>query len=137
MKLNRMLVVLSAERTELSAELNAERTCDLQGRLVQDNFSFDRAEGCYKGDKEVSFVVQVENFREVLMLLRMSHDYGQECIMLVDARNKAFLLFNDKRSMVGLGRLQEAFYEPLSEHVDAYTKVGDTYYYVYNFNQEV
>ena len=137
MKLNRMLVVLSAERTEMSAELNAERTGDLEGRLVADNFSYDKAEGCYKGDKEVSFVVQVENFREVLMLLRMSHDYQQECIMLVDARNKAFLLYNDKRSMVGLGRLQTSPCEPLSEYVDAYTKLGDTYYYVYNFNQEV
>lgn len=136
MKLNRMHVVLSAELVGRSAESNAACTAELESRLVADNWPYDVAEGCYKGSKEVSFVVQVASFPEVLMLMRMSQDFEQESVLLVDARNKGYILYNKRSDMTALGRLNESYCDPSSEHVDAYTKIGDTYYYTYNFNQE-
>lgn len=135
MKLNRMHVVLSAELA--GAQDNARNTEFLERRLVADGFNYDPAEGCYKGVTEASFVVQVESFPEVLQLLTISDEFEQESVLLVDARGKGYILYNKKSEMTALGKLMESIYNPVSEHVDAYTKVGDTYYYTYNFNQGV
>lgn len=134
MKLNRLCVVLSACRG-VDATTDALATAELSSRLTHECFEFDRAEGCYKGVKEVSFVVQAGSFQEVLEVMQMSADFEQESVMLVDARNKAYILFNDKPDMVALGKLNESTYEPMSEYVESYTKLGAVYYYTYNFNQ--
>lgn len=134
MKLNRMHVVLSACRTGAD---NQSRTDELESRLLHEDFAYDAAEGCYKGEREASFVVQVRSFPEVLELMQMSQDFQQESVMLVDARGKGYILFNDAPGMVALGAFSTSFTEPLSEYVDAYTKVGDIYYYTYNFHREV
>lgn len=132
MKLNRMHVVLSACRPEAD---NQSRTDEMESRLLHEGYVYDKAEGCYKGVSADSFVVQVESFPEVLMLMRMSQDFQQESVLLVDARNKAYILDNHSSRIDSLGNLTESSWEPSSEHVDAYTKVGDTYYYTYNFSR--
>ena len=133
MKLNRMHVVLSACRPGAD---NQSRTDELESRLLNEDFAYDAAEGCYKDEREASFVVQVRSFPEVLELMKMSQDFQQESVLLVDARGKGYILFNDARGMVALGKFNTAYTDPLSDYVDAYTKIGDTYYYTYNFNQE-
>lgn len=134
MKLNRMHVVLSACLPEAG---NKTRTDEMESRLIHEGYAYDKAEGCYKGAVEDSFVVQVTSFPDVLELMRMSQDFQQESVLLVDARNKAYVLYNHTSRMDYLGALTESNWKPTTEHVDAYTKVGDVYYYTYNFNKEM
>lgn len=136
MKLNRMHVVLSAELSTLTAEQNEDRTEELLQYLESLGMEFDRAEGCYKGVKEASFVVQLSTFQEVPMLMETAQGYGQESILLVDARDKGYIIPLDGAELVPIGKMQTSSFEPTSEYVDAYTKLGGVYYFTYNFDTE-
>ena len=136
MKLNRMYVVLSAELSTLTAEQNAERSGKLRKYLGDTCLDFDVAEGCYKGVKETAFVVQVKTFEVVPLLLETAAEYGQESILLVDSRDKAYLLFAEGTEIIPLGKVQESTAEPASAIVSGYTKLGKRYYYTYDFDQE-
>ncbi|APU00341.1 hypothetical protein fHeYen301_8 [Yersinia phage fHe-Yen3-01] len=128
MKLNRMLVVMSACTSSGSDVANTNK---LRMRLHDEGLRFDEAEGCYKGVAEASFVVQCANFSQVGDLVNMADSYEQESVMLVDARNKAFLLYCKGCTMKSLGYIQMKDMSVPGTALPevAYTKVGDYVYY--------
>ena len=80
--------------TALLTEVAASRL--LNSRIVM---------GCYKGEKELSIRVESKSY---LYCLTMAHEYDQESILLVDDKNKAYLIYlADPTNQVMIGEFVE------------------------------
>ncbi|QOC54390.1 hypothetical protein Atoyac15_26 [Aeromonas phage Atoyac15] len=129
--LNRMYVVISAELSHLSADDNDGRSDDLY-RALTSRFGtngIDEVQGCYKGTLERSFVVQCSDHSDVGSVYNIAQKYSQESVLLVDSRNRAYLLYVESRRLDNLGVLYSSTDVPST---DAWTfnKAAGVYYYV-------
>ncbi|CAK1256730.1 SAM-dependent methyltransferase [Klebsiella phage vB_Kpl_K59PH2] len=131
MKLNKMMVLVSAECAGLHDDDNADRTAELRqwiGNSYRHRFS--SALGKYDGNTENSFLIQVDDFRDVGYIANKAAEMNQESIMIVDARDKAFLYYPATKALEPIGIMLSC---PLSafnaEHHTSYTIIGDIAYY--------
>lgn len=134
MNIQTPFTILSASRSELTAELNAERSDLLERQLAARDLSFKRVEGSYKGEREISFLVLTPDDRAESLVLRLARRYGQESVLHVDANRYAALLFlhpdvggPDVSSVSGVGFWRSAA-QAEAESLEAYTRDGADYY---------
>lgn len=131
LKLNRLLVVMSVERSDLIQQANEQATSRFTTWLTECEYPYDEAIGYYKGAQEKSFVIQCQDFSDVGRLQEEAALAGQECIMIVDARNKAFLYYPEKCQLEQLGYMFQfnRAENPQRELPAACTIMGDEVYY--------
>lgn len=131
MKLNKMMVLVSAECSDLCDSENADRTAELRhwiGNSYRHRFS--SALGKYNGNTENSFLIQVDDFRDVGYIADKAAEMNQESILILDARDKAFLYYPATKALDYIGNMLSC---PLSvfdaEQHPSYTIIGETAYY--------
>ncbi|MCI0561561.1 MAG: hypothetical protein MN733_23990 [Nitrososphaera sp.] len=117
------LVLLSAERSDLSDNQNAQRTQALLHTLIALGFDYQEAEGQYEGWVEKPFAVRlyapIED--DLVKLKRIAFNvFLQDSILLVDTQDKASLLYNNGREQ-DLGNWVEI---PGSRHDEDWTRIG-------------
>lgn len=99
--------------------------CDL---LDDKGLFYLEAEGCYKGEKERSLVIQLHGVNKLPMFLQWAKDFKQESILWVDSYQRALLVYPERPNHSDdVGRWQEVD-ESTALAQDAWTKVGDLYY---------
>ncbi|MCI0564675.1 MAG: hypothetical protein MN733_39915 [Nitrososphaera sp.] len=119
------LVLLSAERSDVSDNQNAQRAQALLHTLIALGFDYQEAEGQYEGKEEKSFAVKLYPpiEEELDKLKRIAFNvFLQDSILVVDTQDRASLLYNDGHSDVYFGNWTE-----LTGHqvVDAAAKKED------------
>lgn len=134
MNIQTPFTILSASRSELTPELNAERSAMLERQLAARDLSFKRVEGSYKGTRETSFLVLTPDDNAESAVTRLARRYGQESVLHVDANRYAVLLFltpdmggPDVASISGVGFWRSAA-QSEAESLEAYTRDGTDYY---------
>ena len=102
-----LIVILSAERAELSASENQDRTTRLAG-LLMDQYGYARVlEGCYKGVKETSFIVDIYTVDKLGILKEIAFGvFGQESILILNTDSSPSLEFADGSSEHLKGKFQ-------------------------------
>lgn len=125
MKLNRMHVIISA----CCGIDDAANTAELENYLKNRNFQYDVATGCYEGDIEPSFIVQIPEFYVVGDLLQQAKKYTQEAILLVDAYDNSFMLYVNTNVIKPLGLMFQTQDVGKAIDRDAYTLSGGVIYY--------
>ena len=127
MNIVRQVVILSAEKNELTPEVNAVRTATLESVLELRNCSYVTADGVYKNSKEKCFVVMVDSQQDIEDLKSLAFlKFGQESVLVQDSNQIAKLEFRDGKK-VELGKLKQTNKEN-AENRDAYTFVDGKYY---------
>lgn len=127
MNISQRVVILSAETLNATVEGNRQRTETLRGCLQDCNMNFSQAVGVYKGKEETSFVVVVRDEEEIEALKGFAFlNFNQESILLQDANQEAYLVFNDGETQ-RLGRLEQVSKEVATKE-DAYTILNGQYY---------
>lgn len=122
------VIILSAERSNLSEDGNFRRTNDLQSRLesmrlLGDIAGFARAVGVWRGHQEESFVVLYDPIRHPMAashLVQLARAYQQDSILMADASRDAMILpICDPDCGGAIGKLRQLYPgEPLP---DGYT----------------
>lgn len=127
MKLNNMHAIISAHLSTQGERTNYIRTMGIKGLLEASGLTFEPAKGMFQGVEEDSFVVQCKDFQEVGVVFGLAEVYQQESVLLLDSRNRAFLLGTDK-SLTSLGYMYQSENKPEGD----YTYLNGTYYYCHN-----
>ena len=130
MRTNTPFVVLSAERTEYTPEVNQWRTQSLESQLSARDLQFRPVLGVYKGHAEASFLVFLPPVPDhaaytLTMLRQLGRRWGQESVLHVDANRLAVLLFTDNRAPIELGAW-ETVSPATAQNADGYTYSPDT-----------
>ncbi len=121
------VVILSAELSTNTNESNRQRTLNLEACLQDCGFSFNKAQGVYKGSIEDSFVVLPKNQEEIESLKDFAFkNFKQESVLLQDANGRAILVYNDGRNEE-IGRLRQVN-PKLVDMLDSYTVLNGTVY---------
>ena len=122
-------VILSAELATNSEAANTMATRNLVSCLVDLGLKYKIVTGCYKGSKEVSFMVMTpceETFETVKDLGLKS--FNQESILFRDYTGDVALYYNNG-DYEQLGTFTQVSEEE-AENVDAFTKVGNAFWIV-------
>jgi len=98
-------VILSAELSTETDESNAARTMQLREALS--GFEFERADGCYKGTREASYIVRCPDERTYGALLLLGRAYSQESVLHVDHGGAAALVFLQDGARLPIGTFQQ------------------------------
>jgi hypothetical protein len=102
----RPLIILSAEKKEVLPEINKRSTENLRGCLHDLGLSFENATGIYNGREEASFVVAINNKEEENAVIDLAFkSFDQECVLIVNKNNEAFLLGSDLKGRTYQGVL--------------------------------
>ena len=125
MNIVQQVVILSAEREELSGGENARRTLGLESVLEGAGLTFKPAKGFYKGSKENSFVVIIPSQAHIEGLLKLAKSFNQESILHQDSNQIARLLYADGR-VEQLGKLVQVTKE-VAQTLDGYTQMDDKF----------
>lgn len=86
-------MIMSADRAEYGADINAERRKLLVRQFEARGLSFKEVEGSYNGTKETSYVIPVHSSGDESLVLTLARRYGQESVLSVDANRFATLLY--------------------------------------------
>lgn len=122
-----MRVFISAEYYKNDEVTNAVYTKFLAKQLRNYGLRFEVAEGCYKGTKEVTFIVNLSNDSDFVKTMKLGAMYNQESILVVDKSNRATLIYVNNGRSEYLGKMVSSL--SLNESkVDAYTKLNDGSY---------
>ena len=124
--------LISGELSTLGNSENSQRSAALKADLIKlvGAKSLKQVRGCYKGAKEVAFVVYCKD-RDAL--IDLAETYNQESILFLDSSRRATLFFIDPRHPDGteyIGRFQEV---PIEEALaaEAYTfDISQNSYYI-------
>ncbi len=120
-----MRIFISAERSELTTEENAERTEVLDNVLTELEFNFESVFGKYEGKNEASFVVYtISRIPELMQLMKR---FEQDSILVVDNNSSGMLIM----SSGALKNLEGRFVKVDSSRVadlSAYSKIDGQYY---------
>lgn len=129
--------IISAKLPRYSDEANAARTRALESQLRGRNLNFLPVQGCYKGQRERSFLVlcdglDTERGRAFNLCALLAERYGQESILYVDGGRYASLAVIKTGGRLGsrevpLGRWREV---ADVEGRDAYTITPDNRYWI-------
>lgn len=135
-RLNDTMIILSAELSTESNIENQNRTNHLEKLLSETGYVYQPAQGCYKGDKERSFIVYVPNqldntlniFREIAFNV-----FNQESILIVDPDRYSGLELSNGEYQALNGKFQHTSKEE-ALNSEAYTRVpsrnGSNYFIV-------
>ena len=85
------IVLISAERPNITEVGNYKRTLDLRQDLINGDFGFKVVNGHYKGRSEISYAVVCLNNEALEELISLSDKYGQDCILYRDENDNARL----------------------------------------------
>jgi hypothetical protein len=101
----RPFYLVSGARDDRTARENLERHVEL-GELLRDNYGWGvkEVEGCYKGMRELSYLVTVPE--PTLVVHVVARLFNQETLILVDEDNQATLIGLDFVSEESLGTFQ-------------------------------
>lgn len=118
-------LTISAAKSNLTSEANAERTADLERTLRQEGIKgVQKVNGQYLGDKETSFNLPANADNEALVQ-RLQTKYKQDSYLHVDENNNA--LIKDNGNVVqNIGQIAKYDKEP--QNVKGYTQIGDNYF---------
>jgi hypothetical protein len=86
--------LFSAERSNKTFAENTDNTCAVACELVHRDIPFKVVIGCYKGVKELTFLVHGDNYQVAYELAKR---YEQESILVVDENRNATLGYLDGR----------------------------------------
>lgn len=121
------VVILSAELSENSDKRNVMCSENLELCLQDCNFKYKNATGVYKGHKENSFVVIVNNNEDIETLKDFAFkNFNQESILETDIKGNAYLTYQDNTSKL-LGRLEQTS-KDIATNMDNYTIMDGKYY---------
>lgn len=125
------MVIISAELSTNSKYWNRVNTDDLRMRLkmgsLGKSYQFIEAKGVYKGTKEKSFIVKVENQYDLIWVTNLAKMFNQESILYVDSRNNASLYYIESKTREKLGIFHKVP-KSVADTLDAYTMTKDGYY---------
>jgi hypothetical protein len=116
-----MRFILSAELSHLTEEQNVDRSIQLLNALRNADFAFKTCQGVYKGDSELSFLVNCHGVEDNALIKRLAFtDFKQESILVIkETDSEAYLLYNDNR-LEELGKFTEVS-QSEAENNDNYT----------------
>jgi hypothetical protein len=121
------VVIMSAELSSLNSVENVRRTLLLNDMIAELRLPFKQSIGVYKGSKERSFVVVVNDQAEIDTLAGFAFkSFGQESILHQDSNQLARLVYSDGRTET-LGKLVQVSKE-LTETLDNYTLMDGKFY---------
>lgn len=127
----KQFVILSAERSELNHFHNEARTQDMRLKLAMGRlgkpFNFVEAQGVYKGTKEKSFMVEVQDRYDMLWIKRLAEHFKQESILYVNEKNQATLLYLESKKIEKLGIFHKVP-KSVADNLEAYTMTNEGYY---------
>ena len=119
--------IISAELSSLSANANEIRTSDLKEYLDALGHDYAQIIGCYKGVKEVSFMVFTSDKGLAVELAGMYH---QDSVLIRNGHNDCFLWYSeDKEEFSGHFKQVD---EEYAIGQDAYSICAGTYWIVSN-----
>lgn len=117
MSYNTTYIVISAEKSTVSALENIHRSAELVDILKERGHTFRLATGSYRGVKETSYLVPVTKYTEVNQLRQLAAEFGQESILEIK-QGHGWLLFTDGTEEY-IGTVFEA-----TGREESYTQVG-------------
>lgn len=121
------VVILSAELSENSSKRNVMCNENLELCLQECNFKYKNAIGVYKGHKENSFVVIVNNNEDIETLKDFAFkNFDQESILETDIKGNAYLTYQDNTSKI-VGRLEQTS-KDVAISKNGYTLMDGKYY---------
>ena len=98
----RPIVIISAERYNLTKAENQDRTAKLRSTLNDLGLSYIEGTGCYQGTEEVSFIVAVPPGTDHLSkCIDLRDMFNQECILYRDHYNDTHLIYADRTEKIG------------------------------------
>ena len=100
-----LAVVLSAELTTQTTQLNVMRTGQLERDLINTGLRYCRVDGCYQDTTEKAFIVMCNDLHDVMRIECLGiHKYKQDSILIVDIdKSIAMLKYADACTMIGRG----------------------------------
>jgi len=124
MNIKNQVIILSAELSDLSNEENLKRSINLGACLEDLGLNFSKVQGCYKGVKELSFMVIIKDQAEMYAIQDFAFkNFNQESILYQDANGLCHLEYQNGDSEV-LGRFEQINPKYI-ETVDAYTVINN------------
>ena len=127
MNISKQVVIVSAERNNLTDVVNEQRTESFKGLLTDANIGFNSAIGVYNQERENSLVVVVNNQDEYQAVTDFAFlNFDQESILHQDSNQEARLVFANGNTE-GLGRLENVTPEVAVKR-DSYTILNGGYY---------
>lgn len=130
MNISKQVVILSAERSENSKEVNAANNELLAANIKDLGLPFSIGSGVYQnGPEEVSLVVGVNSSSDIEKLKEIAFKgFNQESILHQDANQEAYLIYQNGK-IQRLGRLEEVAKE-VAVNTCNYTILNGKYYTV-------
>ena len=129
MKHTQQVIILSAELSNRVYVTNRQATNRLDQLLREANIVYNIGQGCYKGEKEVSFVCLPKNQKEVDTLKHFAFNlFNQESLLYQDSNGQAYLEYSDGAS-VTLGKLRQVSPDKIDQ-LEAYTILNGAVYAV-------
>lgn len=130
MSYTKNITTLSAELNTLSDSENQNRTELLERMLIDLKFDYVVAEGCYKGDTEISFIVKTPDVTTFNVLYSIAkNQFDQESVLYVDGDSNAMLMYSENFGMESIGVYSQVNPKRIEE-LDAYTIVDGSVYSV-------
>lgn len=131
---NTPFVIFSVDKTNLSAEHNAERQKLVERQLYVRDLPFKKVQGSYKGVRETAYVVPLDQQGIEDGVLTLARRYGQESVLQVDFNGYAMLLFLNPgnggpnvKDFKGVGFWREITADEAAND-ESFTQDGDKYY---------
>lgn len=115
---------MSAYLSTLDLNINKQRHEKLKELLNKLNITYNEGLGVYKGTQEES--VLIPNVINHEIFARISKEFNQESILLVDKNNNAELHYNNGEKQL-LGKLNQELIKP--ENID-YSLFNNIYYVI-------
>jgi hypothetical protein len=115
---NTTYVVISAEKTNLSARDNMQRTEELIDILSSHGFEYTRGVGKYNGVLEEAVLAAVPSYPNISWLMAVAQDFDQDCILEIKQGHGWLRYTNGTEEYIGTMR-------PANETENAYSKFGD------------
>lgn len=121
-----MIILISAERSNLSSEVNQHNTESMRNILSSLGLYFESVKGMYKGTEEHSFMIFGIGYKMLERLVNLGAMYNQESILSIDLDRQARLVYLATDEVVHLGTFSEV---SSTEGLDAYTITDDNRIY--------
>jgi hypothetical protein len=123
-----MKIIMSAQNKHASSLLNRTHTQHLAAWLTKAGFTYVECEGCYQGEKEVSFIVTFEYGTQFSQLLKEADFLQQESVLIMhDDLTACRLHYVVDGSQQSIGDFNEVSPE-VAKEFGSYTLINNTYY---------
>ena len=122
------VIILSAYLGGNTEKTNYHRHQYLEAELEHMGLQVHEVQGCYKGNKELAFMVLPKDNKQMHKLINLAHDkFSQESVLCQDNEGISWLMYADKD--VKLGKMR-ATPKELAVKQDNYTEFNGKYYTV-------